>query len=370
MLKYFLLALLIIPVSLQADDLDTGLAKLSGDLSAAISKSGSKKISVIDFTDLEGHDSDFGRFLAEQLSVALVNSSKDFAVLDRANLKSILSEHKLTASGLVNPDNAKKLGQFAGVDAIVLGSITRFGDSLFITAKAISTETTQVLAAVKITIPRTKDIDTMLSPEKPTEDTTVAAPESDENTASPAPTKDFSAPSSTNDFQNISVDLISFRIANFNGASGVLALVKVRNRSSTVPLKIGLDSAWGSPETTSTYLINDQGDTLQLYSVDGIDIPQSYFSMGGAKDLFNGLRYIQSKYDEGGQWRDAFNERLTQMTDIGAGQSALVTLHFSARHSVGSNFRMQSEIIVAEMTGTNQARLSLNSLIIPDIRPK
>jgi len=41
-------------------------------------------------------------------------SKRDFSVLDRANLNSILAEHKLTAKGLVDPENAKKLGMFSG----------------------------------------------------------------------------------------------------------------------------------------------------------------------------------------------------------------------------------------------------------------
>ena len=162
MLKYLLPALFLFSLPLRADDLDTGISKISNDLSAAVTKSGSKKISVIDFADLDGRTSEFGRFMAEQLSVSLVNSSKDFAVMDRANMASILKEHQLTASGLVNPDNARKLGQFAGVDAIVLGTITPFGASLSVTAKVISTETTQVLGATKATIARSKDIDAML----------------------------------------------------------------------------------------------------------------------------------------------------------------------------------------------------------------
>ncbi len=150
--------LLWIPSAICADDLETGLTKLAQELAIAASKSSGKKISVVDFTDLQGNTSELGRYIAEQLSVSLVGSAKDFSVMDRANLKSVLEEHKLTASGLVNPENARKLGQFSGVDAIVLGSITPFEQSFSITAKIISTETTQVLGAGRIRADRTKDL--------------------------------------------------------------------------------------------------------------------------------------------------------------------------------------------------------------------
>src|SRR4051794_7750467 len=107
----------------ESPDIDTELTGLAQKLGAAVKENGKKKVTVLDFTDLEGQTSELGRYIAEQLTVDLVMNRKDFAVLDRANLKSILAEHKLTATGLVEPENAKKLGMFSGVDALVLGTI-------------------------------------------------------------------------------------------------------------------------------------------------------------------------------------------------------------------------------------------------------
>jgi TolB-like protein len=364
MLKYLLLVLLFIPLSLKADDLDTGLAKLSGDLSAAISKSGSKKISVIDFTDLEGHDSDFGRFLAEQLSVALVNSSKDFAVMDRANMKSILTEHKLTASGLVNPDNARKLGQFAGVDAIVLGSITRFGDSLFITAKAISTETTQVLAAAKITVARTKDIDAMLAPEKvdqPTDQDGQTA-ETDIQPSAVDTGKDFSAPNSKNTFEHLSVEIVSFKPIQ---SGGILVVLKLRNQGTPNALKVGLNVS--NNGTSGTFVIDDQGNMFRLS--DSGNFGSLYPTDAG------------SAFDAMIDWQqritfptipEAFQGALNKMLPIEPNNETLITLRFTANmgSSVGSQFRLQSEMIVAEMLGGLRCNLKLDSVLIDGIRPK
>src|SRR5215468_7972996 len=102
--------------------MDNELSVLAEKLAVPIKEHGKKKVTVIDFTDLQGGSSELGRYIAEQLTVNLVMAKRDFAVLDRANLKSILAEHKLTASGLVDPENAKKLGMFAGVDALILGN--------------------------------------------------------------------------------------------------------------------------------------------------------------------------------------------------------------------------------------------------------
>ncbi len=107
----------------QAQDIDTELSNLAGKLATQVNDHGKKKVAVLDFTDLQGGSSELGKYIAEQLTVNLVMGKRDFSVLDRANLKSILAEHKLTATGLVDPENAKKLGMFAGVDALILGTI-------------------------------------------------------------------------------------------------------------------------------------------------------------------------------------------------------------------------------------------------------
>lgn len=114
------------------------------------------KIAVTDFTDLQGRPTELGRFLAEQLSVELVNAP-GIAVVDRANLKSILAEHKLSEDGLINPENAKKLGKFAGVDAIIVGTVTQLDENLVLTIKSVATDTALIVAAVKATISRSKE---------------------------------------------------------------------------------------------------------------------------------------------------------------------------------------------------------------------
>jgi curli biogenesis system outer membrane secretion channel CsgG len=130
-----------------AQDIDTELANLTEKLATQITDQGKKKIAVIDFTDLQGGTSELGKYIAEQMNVDFVLNKRSFSVLDRANLKSILDEHKLTASGLVDPDNAKKLGQFAGVDALIMGTIVPKGQNISITAKIVTTDTAEIIGA-------------------------------------------------------------------------------------------------------------------------------------------------------------------------------------------------------------------------------
>lgn len=129
--------------------MDKELSSLAAKLAAQVKENGKKKVTVLDFTDLQGGSSELGRYIAEELTVNLVMNKKDFSVLDRVNLQRILAEHKLTATGLVDPDNAKKLGQFAGVDALILGTMTPKNNSIGLTAKIITTDTAEIIGAAK-----------------------------------------------------------------------------------------------------------------------------------------------------------------------------------------------------------------------------
>src|SRR5580765_5002748 len=136
-------------VCAQSPDIDKELTDLATKLATLTKDNGKKKVTVLDFTDLRGGGSELGKYIAEELTVNLVMLKKDFAVLDRANLRKILAEHKLTATGLVDPENAKKLGQFAGVDAIILGTIIPKNQKITLTAKIITTDTAEIVGAAK-----------------------------------------------------------------------------------------------------------------------------------------------------------------------------------------------------------------------------
>src|SRR2546426_3809508 len=136
---------------------------LSSILSKSIATSGRKTVAVVDFTDLQGNVTELGRFLAEELSVDLVGNAKDFEVIERNQLKVILQEHRLSTTGLIDPQTARKLGQFAGVDALVTGTITAFGDTVRLSAKVLDTQTAKMIGAATSDIPRTKVIDELLT---------------------------------------------------------------------------------------------------------------------------------------------------------------------------------------------------------------
>jgi len=139
------------------------IKSISTAMAENIANAGKKMIAVVDFTDLQGNVTELGRFLAEEFSVAFAGAGKGFEVVDRTHLKSIIAEHKLSSTGIIDPQTARKLGQIAGVDALITGTITPFGDSVRISVKILDTATAKVISASSGDIAKTKAIEELLA---------------------------------------------------------------------------------------------------------------------------------------------------------------------------------------------------------------
>ncbi|MBC8182328.1 hypothetical protein H8E88_14595 [candidate division KSB1 bacterium] len=84
--------------------------------------------------------------VVEQLMTTFYNLNR-FKLFERSQLESILEEQKLGMSGLLDASTAAQIGKGIGVDAIVLGSVTRSGNNMAIDARLIDTETAQLITA-------------------------------------------------------------------------------------------------------------------------------------------------------------------------------------------------------------------------------
>jgi len=161
MLALYTIFSFIIPQTLLAYEKE--INSLSISMAEKISKAGKVRVAVVDFTDLQGNVTELGRFIAEEFSVSLAGAGKGFKVIDRVHLKSIIREHKLSATGLIDPGTARQLGKIAGVEALVTGTITPFGESVRLSIKILDTATAEVIDANRGNIPKTKAIDELLA---------------------------------------------------------------------------------------------------------------------------------------------------------------------------------------------------------------
>ncbi|MEM1182764.1 MAG: FlgO family outer membrane protein [Acidobacteriota bacterium] len=152
------IALLLNPVQAYEQQVEV----LSGELALSISAEGKKAVAVVDFSDLQGDITELGRFLAEEFSSALANSDLQFEIIDRTHLRTVLEEHKLSTRGLIDPSSVRELGELAGVEALVTGTITPLGDTVRIAAKILDVNTARVIGSVRGNIAKTQPIAELL----------------------------------------------------------------------------------------------------------------------------------------------------------------------------------------------------------------
>jgi hypothetical protein len=133
------------------------ITQMASELRTGLVAKQVKSAAVLDFTDLDGITTQLGKLLAEETSLALVGGD-DLKIIDRANLKRLMDEHKLTSAGLVDPKTAQQLGKLAGVSAIIVGNLTELDGQFQMSTKAIDTETAVILATARTSIQSTESL--------------------------------------------------------------------------------------------------------------------------------------------------------------------------------------------------------------------
>ena len=133
-------------------EIDTIFAKSASNLSKKIIINSKRKVAVVDFVNSNGQITEFGRYLAENYSVQLVNKATNFSVVDRNYLRKLMNKHKLSMKDSIDPKTAKEIRKVVGVDALIVGSYTPLKDNVKVTVKAIDIGTSDILFADSLEI--------------------------------------------------------------------------------------------------------------------------------------------------------------------------------------------------------------------------
>jgi TolB-like protein len=162
----------VIEANYQAQSLDVQLNNLTNQMVRSLSQERKSKIAIMEFPDLNGNISEFGKFIPEELTTRLFMTRK-FEVLERQLLNKVLEEQNLGMTGLIDASSAARIGKVLGVDAIVTGTITDMGNMIRINARMIATETAGVFAVASVSIEKEPHIAAMMnrfsaSPTQPT----------------------------------------------------------------------------------------------------------------------------------------------------------------------------------------------------------
>lgn len=109
--------------------------QLSNAIIKHIHKLPNKRVTVADFTDIDGNDTEEGKLLAEQILNRLLRV-ESLIVIERKQLNKILKEQQLSLTGITQEEEYK-LGKVLNVDAIISGTIAHLDDYEEINARMI-----------------------------------------------------------------------------------------------------------------------------------------------------------------------------------------------------------------------------------------
>ena len=144
-----------------SENLDIGTDNIVQQIAKSMEKEGKSKTAIMDFTNLDGSVSNFGRYLSEKLITTMFRTEK-FKVIERRQLNKALEELKFSMSGAVDKASAKEIGKLLSVDAIVIGSISDLIDSVEVNARLIETETGEVFAVASTTMKKDEAISLLM----------------------------------------------------------------------------------------------------------------------------------------------------------------------------------------------------------------
>lgn len=119
---------------------------------AAAEESRKISVAVVDFTDHTGKGlQDIDQVSTEILSTLLHNTG-NFSVVERAKLKSIITEQGFTMSGLVDSTkNAVQVGKLLGADFLITGSILTYGEKT-VTFKGYGISTEKIITELSLNL--------------------------------------------------------------------------------------------------------------------------------------------------------------------------------------------------------------------------
>ena len=144
------------------DDLDLKLTDLTKQIINSLTETRKSRIAIIEFSDLEGNITQFGKYLSEELITRLFRTGR-FKVVERQFLNKIIEEHKLSYTHFFDEESVKEIGKLLGVDAIASGSVIDLGDSVKVNARLIATQTGSIFAVASVEIVKDKRVADMIA---------------------------------------------------------------------------------------------------------------------------------------------------------------------------------------------------------------
>lgn len=147
------------PRLVQAQGVEEGIRQLAEQIVERSASADKTTIAISAFPHADDTCSELSNYIADELVLNLFSvPGNNLSIVERSQLGQIFSEIELSMTGAVDANTTQELGRIAGVDTLLVGSITDMGDELRVNARMLDTETAQVFSAAAVNIPRTSTI--------------------------------------------------------------------------------------------------------------------------------------------------------------------------------------------------------------------
>lgn len=110
-----------------------------------------KTIAVMDFSLIGIENNTMNKFAMEDMTTKLVQSGQ-YLVVERTKLNSVLEEHKLADSGLLDEKSSSQLGKLVSADIILTGTFSKRGSNWIVNLRLVDVKTGIILTAINETI--------------------------------------------------------------------------------------------------------------------------------------------------------------------------------------------------------------------------
>ncbi len=141
------------------------LSALADKLAYGVKETPGIKLAVLAFPYTDERASQGPVVVQERLTTLLAGAPK-VTLIERSLLAKVMGELKLQASGAVDEETVKKLGQLLGADAVVTGTLNDLSEGeTEVNARVVQTETGRILAAASASVKKTwKDAGSAVKP--------------------------------------------------------------------------------------------------------------------------------------------------------------------------------------------------------------
>ncbi len=141
-------------------NLDRAISSILNQVSGTASDQ-QLRLAVIEFVPTQikyKQRNEFGRYFTERLTTALKSTPKNIKLFERRQLETIIKEHKLNLSGLIDESLVIKIGRLAPIDKIVTGSYTRLKTTIDINGRILDVMTGEIVQTFHFKVKLTENL--------------------------------------------------------------------------------------------------------------------------------------------------------------------------------------------------------------------